>query len=743
MMRQDSQRLKQLQLSYLALRLLEVICLGVGIAFVLFVLGRMTGLGDIDALVLSGTVGIVVVLQRVYKLRLHQLNQQRMASFVNRYYPNLEWSTDLLVSDQPLSGLQLLQREKALSQLSILSSWRFPNQLMAAGSTFAIGLVLLLFAPTHLENNADSSTYLANRKAIENAGLVEPAPIFIEGVSGTINPPDYTRQASISFKSADIKAAEGSVVSWQVQFSSEPEKAIIVFSGADSLELTPNNTLLVGSARVVSKGFYQVIWLDKSEWKASDFYKLEVVLDSPPQLAVKDMPQFQEFEWYEIEKVNVKAQLSDDYGLNDAYLIATVAKGSGESVKFREEKLSFDKPTNIVGKRINAERSIDLKKMGLEPGDELYFYVEAWDNKRPFQQSERTETYFLQLKDTASYLVSSEGGLGVDLMPEYFRSQRQIIIDSEKLVAERGKIKKELFDNTSNGLAYDQKVLRLRYGQFMGEEFESGAPANHDHEDESPSAPVDMEEAVKQFGHAHDTENEHNLVPAKKEDHHDADEENPLEAFAHMHDSQEEATFFIESVKTKLRAALSMMWDAELHLRMNSPEESLPYQYKILKLLKEISNDSRIYVHRTGFDAPPIKEEKRLTGDLDEIKPARGRYNTALLRSFPNTRKALLLLERYMQTSSVIPTQEEKAVLQLAGNEMAQEAIESPGRYLEGMSMLKSLIDQEEEMNQATLVSLRSVLWNMLPAEIAAPSLMSSPANKLDQQFLKQMEAND
>ena len=59
-------------------------------------------------------------------------------------------------------------------------------------------------------------------------------------------------------------------------------------------------------------------------------------------------------------------------------------------------------------------------------------------------------------------------------MPEYFRSQRQIIIDSEKLLREKKCIAKETFNARSNSLAYDQKVLRLRYGEFLGEEFESG-----------------------------------------------------------------------------------------------------------------------------------------------------------------------------------------------------------------------------------------------------------------------------
>lgn len=62
------------------------------------------------------------------------------------------------------------------------------------------------------------------------------------------------------------------------------------------------------------------------------------------------------------------------------------------------------------------------------------------------------------------------------------------------------------------------------------------------------------------------------------------------------------------------------MWDAELHLRLYEPEKSLPFQYEALKYIQEIKNSARIYVHRIGFDPPPIKEESRLTGKIKDIK---------------------------------------------------------------------------------------------------------------------------
>jgi hypothetical protein len=165
--------------------------------------------------------------------------------------------------------------------------------------------------------------------------------------------------------------------------------------------------------------------------------------------------------------------LTDDYGLSRAQIVATVSKGSGEAIKFREEKLSFDSPSKISGKNLQVTKVLDLLRLGLQPGDELYLYVEAEDNKTPVRNYTRTETYFIALQDTSSTVTSVEAGLSVDLMPEYFRSQRQIIIDSEKLLKERRRISKENFNEKSNNLAHDQKVLRLRYGEFLGEEFQS------------------------------------------------------------------------------------------------------------------------------------------------------------------------------------------------------------------------------------------------------------------------------
>ena len=229
-------------------------------------------------------------------------------------------------------------------------------------------------------------------------------------------------------------------------------------------------------------------------------------------------------------------------------------------------------------------------------------------------------------------------------MPEFFRSQRQIIIDTEHLLSIKGQISIDSFNRMSNELGFDQKQLRLKYGQFMGEENESGIAIeneieleeehdhdhdhdhdDHDHDHDENSILSQARDLLSDFMHDHDHEEEEGLLLSTKgTEVEDAKNPSWVKALAHNHDNEEEATFHDISVKSKLRAAMAEMWDSELHLRLYDPASSLPYQNRSLKLLQEIKNHARIYVHRIGFEPPVIKEqEKRLSGDLDEIESSR------------------------------------------------------------------------------------------------------------------------
>ena len=258
----------------------------------------------------------------------------------------------------------------------------------------------------------------------------------------------------------------------------------------------------------------------------------------------------------------------------------------------------------------------------------LYYYWAAIDNKEPEPNFTKSDTYFVVYKDTAKVEESELSTMSVNTVPEYFRSQRQIIIDTEKLIAKRKKIKKEEFNSISNEIGFDQKVLRLRYGQFLGEEFEQniGGGGGAPHEESGSGNILDA------FTHKSDSEGEaaENRKSQPEESHHDHGGGNQesgskdamaelIEQYGHAHDDADINTFHEQSTKSLLKMALEQMWQSELHLRMYEPEKAIPFETKALEYLKQAQHKARAFVKKSSYDPPPIKEkEKRLTGELTD-----------------------------------------------------------------------------------------------------------------------------
>jgi len=741
--------LNKLKNRYLMLRVTETLLLAVGCSVLAFSLTSLITTGTL-AWIIAIAAFISVIIFQVYSLHLYHFSESRVAVYLNQHYPELEASTDLLLTTgTDLTTLQLIQKSQVFNKLkSIESDVKFPHRLLLALIVFALAIALWFTVSNYF---ADSNAVNTGQTEQSNQSIpVEAqAPVIpkLSKLTINVNPPAYTQVRPTETTNPHLKVIEGSSVTWKVEFSGKPMEPTLVFSGKDSVLLQQKNETYQHQRTLTEGGFYQLTWKEESgKAYQTDYYPIEIIKDEGPRIEVQNLAQFVELKLTDRLIVDLQANLSDDFGLKDAHIIATVSKGSGESVKFREETLRFFKPQEFSGKNQTATRSIDIVKLGLEPGDELYFYIEAFDNKTPLGNKSRTETFFIALRDTSNYEVTEDEGLGVDLMPEYFRSQRQIIIDSEKILEEqkKNKITKKDFNFKSNELGYDQKVLRLRYGQFMGEEADSGignqTVSPSDHEDDKDEDPM------KKFGHMHDTENEHHLVAEKKADSHDhggkEDKENPMAAFTHNHDDAEEATFLIQSIKTKLRTALTLMWDAELHLRMYDPKTSLPYQYKILKLLKEISNDSRVYVHRSGFDPPPLKEEKRLSGDLSEVKNSFNQRKENKEELYPGIRQALITIESLLLKEKPEIDAASQLILQKAGNELAGVAVEYPGVYLKSLSSLRSLIANEVDKTKIkpTLKQVQQSFWKVLPIETISPSAKRVNTHSLDAQFLQQLE---
>lgn len=567
--------------------------------------------------ILSGPIAILAA----FYLGAFKSHRKEALQLIHQQSGNLEFSLELLEKENP-SLVEQLQLERISKQI--------PNRIIVFQKgllPYAIALILitiLLYLIRKADFNSENKGPLIENIISVSSDSIAEKEVVLSVSAVKIQSPAYTGIPLKSQESLEIKALKGSQITWELGFrNTENTEVFIVNSLGEKLPFAKKDGHYLLQENLVSSGIYSIqAFSGENAVFESDFYSIEAIEDQSPQIIPSEKETYKFFFPGNNPKLNLGAQISDDFRVTEVVLVATMARGKGENVKFREmrfpvETKSFQsKQTNFI---------LDVSQLEFQPGDELYYYWVATDNKAPEANSSRTDTFFIKYFDQSDDSDAAMEGMAINVLPEYFRSQRQIIIDTEKLIAERKTKPTQDFNYTSNEIGYDQKLLRLRYGQYMGEEFESDAGG----------ASMEGEEGdlLSSYMHLHDQEGEHDpdFKPAEvyEEKHsHEVEEESQgggieslLSDYMHAHDSEEMNTYFEQSTRGALKSALEQMWQAELHLRLFDPEESLPYQYKALEFLKTVQQKSRVYIKKTGYDPPPIKEEeKRLTGDLEELE---------------------------------------------------------------------------------------------------------------------------
>lgn len=692
-------------------------------------------------------VGFVCVLL----IKPWQISPEKASKFIDEQIDEVEYSSSLFLAEEnKLSLVAKLQQNKIQQRFeSSIKSINPPTKIKRSVITSSL-LLLIGF----LGYSLNFKEYFTNKSFKETSKEVVSFQ-SLDSVSKAYSPPKITKQSlrvlypnytnlgSKKTTDMNVKAVEGSRIIWSLKFDKKVKK-VSLNSTRNTYELKLKNGVYQGSTTLKNSGFYSFQFIDSLDQKyTSDLYGIDVLQDESPKINIKGLESFNSFNFDEDKRLNFSSNITDDFGLKEAHIIATVSKGSGESVKFREEKLAFNSSVSRGQKNANLSAQINLDKLKMEPGDELYFYVEASDLKQPKNNISRSDTYFAVIKDTVSDQFAVEATMGVNRMPDYFRSQRQLIIDTKKLIKNKKNLTAYQFKFKSNELGFDQKTLRLKYSAFMGEETENvdivdeeslEVLENEQHDDHDEHD--DEKDPLAAYTHDHDGDNEHNLVDDKKK----KDSKNPLKEYTHNHSDPESATLFEESLKSKLRKALQQMWDSELQLRLYKPEASLPYQYKALKYLQEIKNSARIYVHRIGFDPPPIKEDKRLSGELEDIKGFSKQDDISTEDNYQFMKQASGRLEQLVRQKTQL-TKIDRLLFEKAGNELAIMAIQQPGKYLKTLQNLKQLTTFGEKPIDLFKTTQKG-LMSAIPKANYNPKKENGFTDKLNELLLKELKVN-
>jgi hypothetical protein len=654
------------------------------------------------AIVFPVILGILLLIKPIWKT-----TDLDVSRFVNNQYPELEESADLLLQNQvELSMLQQLQRSKIENILPNLPQPKEPVKKLYLG--FAILLIALLISFGISKIPQADKTVLATQETKTSAPVIkENIPAEISDFSATIIPPAYTGKGERKQKQFTITAETGAKIDWKIATNIGIKKLKLIFNDNEIIPLKPVNpehTQWSYSKTINKSGFYQL----DLDGKKSDLYQIEVIPDLPVSIRITQPKQHTTIDIGQPQKFTLNVSLTDDYGINDAFISATMASGKGEGVSFTEKKLSFN--TSFGNKKnLALNKLIDLKSLGMKPGDELYFFIKAMDNHG---QSSRSDVYFVSIVDTAELMSLAGMTNGVNLVPEYFRSERQIIIDTEKLLKEQSSIPPQTFKTRSNDLGIDQKLLRLRYGQFLGEENETEIGGDHDDHDEHAA-------------HAGEGEKFGDVTAI-------------MDKYAHKHDIAEDATFFEPEMKAQLKAVLTEMWNAELRLRTYKPQEALPYEYKALRLLKDLQQKSRAYVAKTTVKTAALKPEKRLSGELDKItQPVQKMSFEQKEKRTVSLKISLALLEN-RRTGKKFSDQD-RFLLSETEKYMIGAAADNPSTYLNALTSLRKLSTGNKLMVK-DIDLVQQAIQKMINVEPAKPQTQSAgPASALYQNYFNNL----
>lgn len=617
---------------------------------------------------------------------LWKINEQHIVRHLDSQFPELEESSGLLLKEPTQLGT--LQRLQAQKILPLLPSKNIFNDLQLnkwiSFACLMIGLSCYLFIPPTRPHSTTDQLKI-NNTSVHKEEKVLPQ---ISSYSVEITPPSYTGKSRRQQNQFYLKAELDAKVVWNIRTNKAIRNFHVFFNEVEKLSLKPLNqdsTLWSFSRKLDKQGFYQL----ELDGKKSDLYQIEVIPDYPVKINITQPRPQHTIDIGQPMRINIKAQLNDDYGITGAYISATMASGKGESVSFTEKRLQFDASFGNR-KSIALQKSIDLRSLGMKPGDELYFFIQAQDNKG---QLSRSDVYMVNIIDTAELMSMAGMASGVNLVPEYFRSQRQIILDTEKLLGEKASISTADFNQRSNGLAIDQKLLRLRYGKFLGEENETSIGGDHEDHDEHD-------------GHDHGEEKF-------------GDVQAIMDRYAHKHDIAEDATFFEPAIKAQLKAVLNEMWTAELKLRTYKPQEALPFEYKALRLLKDLQQKSRAYAAKTTVKTAALKNEKRLTGDQDKIvAPRQSAQFENKDRSNDELRILLSLLNLHRDGTAF--STNDKALLQSAERQIIVAAASHPESYLGALRSLRNLVNTKTPQAK-DLEQLSKAIYQLIGVQRANP----------------------
>ncbi|HST45135.1 MAG TPA: hypothetical protein VLK29_07915, partial [Luteimonas sp.] len=389
--------------------------------------------------------------------------------------PRFEDSSALLLEPADrLHPLLRLQRERVRVRLArgthpdLRRAW--PARRLLAGGTGAALVVAaaLAWPPAALPGLAPAS-----RAAVRTRS---PVPVTLRDAHLHVTPPAYTAMPDRDVDGLDARVPEASRLRWRLRFDPQPAGVALHFHDGRRLALRRDGADWVADATLRKPALYRIVaaHAGAAAVQPDRPHRIDVDADRAPRLRVTRPGQTLTASGDGLRHWQLAFEGIDDHGVSPrAALRIITARGSGEAVTFD----AVDRTLTGTGpaRRRAFRHTVDVAALGLGAGDELIVRFSVADNRPGRAQRVDSPSYILRWPSQEASTVSAIDGMVKTVLPAYFRSQRQIIIDAEALLKQKPRLETDTFAARSDAIGVDQRLLRLRYGQFLGEETE-GAP---------------------------------------------------------------------------------------------------------------------------------------------------------------------------------------------------------------------------------------------------------------------------
>jgi hypothetical protein len=389
-------------------------------------------------------------------------------------------------------------------------------------------------------------------------------------------------------------------------------------------------------------------------------------------------------------RVAVRATAADDYGVGPFTLSWSRTRGSGETFQYTEGVWQFS-ALRRAGRGATGEIVLDLAAMQLEPGDVIHVRAVASDRNTvtgPGESVSRTRMIRIARPEEMDQ-VNTDVGFPMELPKDPLLSQRMLLIKTQRLQAERGRLSAAELRVRAAEIADDQGRLRERVGeqiftrQTAGMQdpnvergfTEHGGAGAHDEHDAAPATgqpsagqPAGSQPAAGPAGGGSFSEQVMAAASA-------ATGQGTEVEVAHRHDADP-----ILEVNQALLGLYNTMWAAERELNQSAPDAAIPHQQQALRIIDQLRKAERIFPSANVKVDPVNVDSARGQGAVADAAPAARSGGAAL----PDA--AALLAEIDRVAADVAGATPRALSLRLSG--LAARALAAPGADAQAAALL-------------------------------------------------------